>query len=70
MEKKLYFQISRYYVKNDVRQLMGTYIQPVDEIVTAIEGEIDGWDTDSSEVLEIQPIEVTQYDNLPKFQGY
>lgn len=68
--KKIFIKIIRYEKIEDNWSLLGSYIQPVDKIDSAIDAEIDpicdNWK------LELVPVSMTQeeYDKLPDFAGY
>ena len=48
------------------------YIQPMSEIATAIDGELDGLQPEESVTIRFTPVEMTdeEYEALPEFQGH
>lgn len=50
----------------------GSYVQPIDSIADAIEGETDGLSLGDKITLTLEVIEMSQeqYDRLPEFAGH
>jgi hypothetical protein len=50
----------------------GVYIQPVSEILNAIDGELDGVELGDKITIDFEPVELTdeEYNNLPEFMGH
>ena len=76
MKLKTYANIEHFELRDDgTEYLLGNYIQPIEEIGSAIDGEFDGWDYDGKETkfyLKLTPIKMSEkeYKNLPEFDGY
>jgi len=49
-----------------------SYIQPVPDLPTAIDGELDGVPIGEKITLSLEPVELTdeEYNNLPEFMGH
>jgi hypothetical protein len=49
-----------------------SYIQPIEELATAIEGELDGLSIGEKITLDFEPIDMTEeeYNELPEFDGH
>ena len=49
-----------------------SYVQPVDQLANAMDGEMDGLEIGETAVIEFTPVEMTQteYDALPEFSGH
>jgi len=49
-----------------------SYIQPVSEIFTAIDGELDGLCIGDKITLDFEAVDITdeEYENLPEFEGH
>ena len=57
------------YVKIDHNGI-GGYIQPIKNIETAINGEMDGAEVGNKWTLEIIEMSDEDYNKLPEFEGY
>lgn len=70
---KRYIEISRYEKNEKGEWLLGSYIQPVDEALSAIDAELDGIEDQNigaKITLEIIEMEEEDYKKLPEFDGY
>ena len=49
-----------------------SYIQPVLDILTAIDGELDGLEIGDKITIDLEPVEMTneEYNKLPEFTGH
>jgi len=58
------------YIK--IRLHGGGYIQPIEELTTALDGELDGLSTGERITLDFEPIDMTEeeYNELPEFAGH
>ena len=49
-----------------------SYIQPVLDLLTAIDGELDGLEIGDKITIDLEPVEMTneEYNKLPEFTGH
>ena len=52
------------------REGMSGYIQPLDELATALDGEFDGAQSGDEITLELVEMEESEYEALPEFEGW
>lgn len=50
----------------------GSYIQPMDQLHNALDGELDGLDIGEERTLSFELVEMTktEYESLPEFAGH
>ena len=50
----------------------GSYVQPIEELENAIDGELNGIDVGDKATLTFEPVAMTdeEYENLPEFMGH
>ena len=49
-----------------------SYIQPILDLLTAIDGELDGLEIGDKITIDLEPVEMTdeEYNKLPEFTGH